>query len=712
MRVVTHVHSEHPAKNTAPKTEFRTDIQGLRAVAVGLVLLYHANVSVFSGGFVGVDMFFVISGFLITGLMIREVQRSGRIDLADFYARRIRRILPAATVVLIVTLALTMLILPPIRWQDTAIEAVAAAAYVANWVFAAGTGYQSAGVAVSPLQHFWTLSVEEQFYIVWPLLMIAALFIAKKRGALDSFESFRKIATVGILLVIVPSFAWSMYYTATSPEPAYFVTTTRLWELAIGAVLALTAHHVERIPAWIGVWLGWLGAATIIGVSITYTSSSPMFPGASALLPTLATAAMLVAGMSGRAQLGVGRVLSVRPMKFIGDISYSLYLWHWPLIVFATFLLGGELTPVWGIIICLLSIVPSWISYRFIEEPFRDWKTLKESSWRAIRAGVAMIAVTCIFAAGTFATAHAVGTQQPVAKNPLGASILTEDASNDDLESFSAEGSAVDMVEDGIAPGAMEARQDNAQFYGDKLCHLEFNDSEPTDCVFGDPDGDREVVLVGDSHAANWAPPMIEIAEERGWALTIQTKSGCSFALIEQTRSGNPYTECSEWTQKVFDEITEQQPDLVITSNAGRRGVIEEGAVLPEGEKEMALKAALEETWSDITDAGIDVVVIADTPDMGKDVADCVSANPTKLTKCATPREKALDEIPRPELDAVEEVHGVALIDMSNWVCPDAETCPAVVGNTLVWRDSHHLTKTYAESLAAPLAEKLAQLGY
>ena len=713
MRHVSLATSAGPSRQATlaqPHGAFRTDIQGLRAIAVGLVLLYHANVTLFSGGFVGVDMFFVISGFLITGLMIREVDKTGRIDLATFYAKRIRRILPAATVVLVVTLLLTVLILPPIRWTDIAVEAGAAALYVANWVFAAGTGYQNAGLATSPLQHFWTLSVEEQFYIVWPLVMILALMVARRRGR-ASLEWFRRMATIGIVAVMVPSFVWSVYYTATSPAPAYFVTTTRLWELAIGAALALTAHRLEQIPRAIGVVLGWVGLAVLLGVSVTYTATAPLFPGVSALLPTLATAALIIAGMSGRAQVGVGRLLSVRPMRWVGDISYSLYLWHWPLIVFATFLVGGSLSPIVGLFVCAVSFVPSWLSYRFVEEPFRDWETLKRSKWRAIRIGGVMIVATCVVAAGTITVAKAVGDQQVVAQNPLGARVLTEDVANDDLSSFGALGAPVDMVEEGIAPAAMEARKDNAQYYGDGNCHVEFDGAQPTDCVFGDPDGEFQAVLAGDSHAANWAPALIEIAEREGWGLRVHTKSGCAFALVEQTRDGNPYTECSQWTESVYDEITGSQPDVLVTSNAGRRGVIEQGEVLPEGEKEGVFQNALEETWAGVSDAGVDVVVIADTPEMGKDVADCVSANPTKLTKCATPRDEALNEIPRPEIDAVEEVSSVKLIEMDNWVCPDADTCPAVVGNTLVWRDSHHLTRTYSESLTEPLAEKLAAVG-
>ena len=708
--VMTQPNTSRPVR---AKGGHRTDIQGLRTVAVMLVLLYHAGVPFFSGGFIGVDVFFVISGFLITGLMLREVSRTGRIDLADFYARRIRRILPAATLVIVVTLVLAMLILPPLRWQDTALEAAAAAAYVANWVFAAGTGYQNAGASVSPLQHFWTLSVEEQFYIVWPLLLIAVLVLMRRKARAAgtseplSESRFRRWALGAALLVAVPSLIWAVVATARTPEVAYFVTTTRLWEIAIGALLAILAPQLSRIPARVALVLGYAGAAALVVAGTTFVVGEIPFPGPAALVPTLATAAIIISGLEGRDTQGIGRPLSLRPMCFVGDLSYSLYLWHWPLIVFATALLGGTLTPAWGIVMCALAFAPAYASYRFVEVPFRDWGRVKRSSWAAIRSGFAMIMITVVTAATVFGFARITGGEQPVAENAQGARVLTDDVSDDDLSSFEGSGTPVDVVSDGIAPAVLEANKDNAQHYGDGNCHRDYEGTEPADCAFGDTDSSTEVVLVGDSHAANWAPALIEIAEEQGFKLTVHTKSGCAFAPADQVKQGGSYPECREWVDAVYDEIEATSPDVVITSNEGSRGIMKGGEILPEGERETVLENAYEDIWDGLTRQGIDLVVIADTPEMGHHVPECVSEHPTKLTKCSTPRKEALDEIPRPELDAAEEVDGVEVISMDNWVCPDADNCPAVVGNTLVWRDSHHLTASYSESLADPLAEKL-----
>lgn len=681
-----------------------------------LVLLYHAGVPFFSGGFIGVDVFFVISGFLITGLMLREVSRTGRIDLADFYARRIRRILPAATLVIVVTLVFAMLIMPPLRWQDTAVEAAAAAVYIANWVFAAGTGYQSAGVSVSPLQHFWTLSVEEQFYIVWPLLLVGALVLMRRgaragegREALNE-SRFRRWAFAAALLVAVPSLTWAVIATARTPEVAYFVTTTRLWEIAIGALLAILAPQLSRIPSRVALVLGYVGAIALIIAGTTFAVGEIPFPGPAALIPTLATAAIIISGLEGRDARGIGRPLSLRPMRFVGDLSYSLYLWHWPLTVFATALLGGTLTPAWGLTVCALAFVPAYLSYRFVEVPFRDWGRVKKSSWAAIRSGFAMIMITVVTAATVFGLARITGAEQPVAENPQGALALTDDLSDDGLSSFAGAGTPVDVVSDGIAPAVLEANKDNAQDYGDGKCHRDYEGTEPADCSFGDTESSTEVVLVGDSHAANWAPALIDIAEEEGFKLTVHTKSGCAFAPVDQVKEGGSYPECREWVDAVHDEIEATSPDAVITSNKGSRRIVSHGEILPEAKGEAQLENAYEELWDDLTGQGIGLVVIADTPEMGHHVPECVSEHPTKLTKCSTPRQEALEEIPRPELDAAKEVEGVEVISMDNWVCPDDDNCPAVVGNTLVWRDSHHLTATYSESLAKPLAAKLREL--
>ncbi|MFV0433702.1 MAG: acyltransferase family protein [Leucobacter sp.] len=735
-------HASSPSRlpsGRLPFTGFRPDIQGLRAVAVGVVLLYHANAPFLPGGFVGVDVFFVISGYLITGLLLREALSTGRIDLADFYARRARRILPAATIVLIATLLLTVLFLPQIRWQQIGIDALGSAFYVVNWILAAGTDYLNADVAPSPLQHFWTLSVEEQFYIVWPLVLILLLLLirggtvratkaAARAGKTPDPSLVMRYAGIGVLAILVPSLIWSIYFTSTHPAPAYFVTTTRLWELAIGAGLAVFARYAARIPDRPALVLGWLGFAGILVASFFYTSTAPAFPGAAALLPTLSAAAIIAGGMNGRAERGVGVLLGLRPMRWIGDISYSLYLWHWPLVVVGTYLLGGELRFRWGLVIVAFAILPSWLSYRYVETPFRDWSRLKRSIRASLWAGAGLMAATALVATAVIAVPKLVGAQQQTeialgdgvgaskvfddVDESLGAAAAEDlgDQASETVDEATSAGDPVDAVEGGFIPAAVDARDDNSIIY-ENGCQLATEDVQPNGCVFGDPKSDTTVVLAGDSHSANWAPTLIALAEKQGWKLIIHTKSACSFASVPQGGGGGVYEECGEWNRLALDEIVKEAPDLVVTVNAGRRGVWQNGEQLTGDARLQAFAAGLNTTWKQLGAAGIPVLVIADTPDMGIDVPECVSANADDLAKCAVPRSEAVDALPQADPIAAEGLDGVEIIDMNNWICPDAEYCAPVVGNVLVWRDNQHLTATFAETLVEPLEAAMSRKG-
>jgi len=671
----------HESAPPLPFVGFRPDVQGLRAVAVIIVLLFHANAPFLPGGFVGVDVFFVISGYLITGLLLREALAHGRISLAGFYARRARRILPAATVVLIATLLLTVAFLPQIRWRSIGTEAATAAVYVVNWVLAGGTDYMNPDVMASPLQHFWTLSVEEQFYIVWPLVLIAVLAITARtasRRASKNVDAGRllRFAGIGILAIFIPSLAWSIHYTTINPAPAYFITTTRLWELALGAMVAVFAPLLARLPNFAAQALGWAGLGGILLASVWYTAKEPAFPGTAALLPTLASAAIIVAGMSGRAETGVGRLLSLRPMRWVGDLSYSLYLWHWPLIVVATYLLGGTLGFGWGLAITALSFVPSWLSYRFIENPFRDWPRLKLSASHALAAGSGLVAASAAIAGLVILLPNAVAGADPVAS--------------------------------AITPRAIDARDDNSELYREG-CQLETEESTPKECVFGDTKSNTTVALAGDSHAAALMPALDTIAKRNGWRLVTYTKSACSFATIPQTHAGREFPQCDEWTDEAFTDVMTERPDLLVTVNAGRRGVWDDGKALKGTDRYQAFEQTLRSDWQELNEAGIPVVAIADTPEMGIDVPECVSANPSDLEACAVPKEQAVDNRPHPEVDAAEGLPQTEVLDINHLLCPD-DTCPAVIDDVLVWRDNQHLTATFSETLATPLEKELDQL--
>lgn len=684
-------------------SRFRPDIQGLRAIAVGLVLLYHAGLPFFPGGYVGVDVFFVISGFLITGMLVRQSMERGRIDLADFYARRIRRILPAATVVLAFVAIVTLLILPRTRWDSIGVEIIASAFYVVNWVFAGGTDYLNAEEAASPLQHFWTLAVEEQFYILWPALLIGLLWFASRRSNRLEDPSFRreriqKFLQIGVALAIIPSFIWSVYYTQANPAPAYFVTTTRLWEIAIGAAIAIYAVQLQKLPDRVGYILQGGGILAILCAGLFYTEST-MFPGYAALLPTLGSAGVIIGGMSGRATRGFAVALNVKPMRWIGDLSYSLYLWHWPLLVFATYLADGELRIRYGLLVVVLAIIPSWLSYRYIEEPFRNWQRLKEKSSRALRAGASLMATTSIIGIAVLVTSNQLASDNVTSltsDEPMGAEVVEQDP--EALE-------PVSQVES-MVPDVTEVDDDVADVYSDG-CHVDQVSTDFEPCVYGDPESDYVVAIVGDSHAAHWVPTFQRLAEAHNWRLETYTKSACALNTVAVTASGSFYESCYGWGQNILDHfIGPDAPDHVIAS-ASSHGAANKSEV-PEGVRTGDLEDGYADAWSQIQDAGVGLTVILDTPRPSFDVPECIAENEDNLTECAADRSEAMSSSGYEGMLAAAEATGTDAIDMSDALC-SPEACAPVVGDVIVWRDGHHITATYAETLAGSMERKLKE---
>jgi peptidoglycan/LPS O-acetylase OafA/YrhL len=662
---------------------FRPDVQGLRAVAVGTVLLFHALPGVLPGGFVGVDVFFVISGFLITGLLLREAESDGRISLARFWARRARRILPAAAVVLVVVAIASVLLLPMTRWQDVAWQVVASATYVQNWVLAAGTDYLNAGEPATPLQHYWSLAVEEQFYLVWPLLIVAVIALARRRGR--GIAMLRRDATIGILLVVVPSLAWSVVATAATPAPAYFTSTTRVWELGVGALAAVLAPRLASVPRGAAVVLGWVGVAAIAAAAIAFDADTP-FPGSAALLPVLGAAAIIVAGLRARDGISVARVLSVRPMTWIGDLSYSLYLWHWPVIVFATAVLGG-LDPVSVIAVGVLSLGLAMLSRRYIEQPALRAPALARSTRRALIAGAAVVVVGA--ASSAFVWVPIAQASVPPTVPALGATALATDPSAGEPEN---------TIAGGFTPSAVDAADDNPDVYADG-CFLDFTEVEPRTCTYGPDDADYTVAIVGDSHAAQWVPPLQTLADERGWKLETFTKSRCPLIDAKVSLSEGGYDEpCAQLNAAVIDELTgPDRPDYVLLGSAGY--TTSEGTAV----------AGFERAWSRLTDAGVPFAVIQDTPRAGIDIPECVATHPDELTACGVPRTEALPNGGADQYVAAATL-GVPLLDLNDWICPDP-VCPAVIGNVLVYRDAGHLGATYAATLAEPLGDAIDTLG-
>ena len=495
-------------------TEYRVDLQGMRAVAVLLVLLYHAGLPWFSGGFVGVDVFFVLSGYLITGIVAREIYEHGSLSISRFYARRILRIIPAATIVLVAVAAATVLWLPITRWRSIAEEIIGSALYVSNWQFAASTNYLNASTPPSPLQHFWSLAVEEQYYLLWPALLLLGFFLIRRRTTGDRRTRLMlRFAFVLMLAITVVSFLCAIALMKLNPDPAYFITPTRLWELGVGSLLALVVPRLRSLSLRWSRALAVAGLIMVLGAGVFYDRTVP-FPGATALLPVLGTAAMIAGGVGAAAAARSHRVLGNRAMVWVGDLSYALYLWHWPLLIVGQ--QGFGLTGVRsGLLLVTLSLVPAYLSTRFLEKPIARNQALRGATKRAFRLGA--VAILCsLLAAGAVILALKWNTQAP-------ADIDIEKVGAATLESGEAPRLPNSVPRD-LAPSLINAKDDIPAVYA-AGCHLEVPATEPieTGCGFGEEEGPL-VLLVGDSHGAQWFSALNRYAKENGLHLVSMTK--------------------------------------------------------------------------------------------------------------------------------------------------------------------------------------------
>ena len=668
---------------------FRADIEGLRAVAVMFVLLWHAGIPWLPGGFVGVDVFFVISGFLMTSILHREQLRDGRVSITGFYARRARRLIPASVVTLVFTAAATALVLPETRWRDIGVDIAAAGGYVVNWVLASrSVDYLSQDAAPSPLQHFWSLSVEEQFYIFWPLLLGAIAWLVTKA---------RSRITPPTLVLLTGIFAaslwWSIHLTGTDPGRAYFVTTTRVWELALGGLVALALPKLAAIPRAAAAAIAWMGVIGIMATGLLLTTSVP-FPGSIALIPTISTAMVIAAGPAA-GPLGPVRIFDNRVVLWIGGCSYSMYLWHWPVLVIGGYWLTDglrEITVTEGVVLVAVSVLPAWLSLRSVENPIRQADSVVESVRHSLSlAGFGiMISVAAGLVLMTWVpkpadTGYVSQYVAPSGESErIGAELLAPDPWNSPAAVLS------DSVAS-ITPNPQDAPGDNPPVY-DNGCHLDYGESSPNWCIFGDTTSNVNVAVIGDSHAAQWLPALQSVADKRKWKLWFSTKSACPFLDAPIEYRNQPYQECAEWNRQVLERLTgPEKPDAVVLSYGDYP--------IPQEELVRGAVARL----SPVTALGIPVAIIRDTPKDNLDQSECVAAHRDSLTACATPRDEALARRDQSQPAVAAALPGTRLVDLTDWICPSSQRCPSVIGGVLRMRDNQHLTATYARSLAPAL---------
>ena len=657
-------------KAPSSAAEFRPDIEGLRGVAILLVLLFHAGLPWTPGGFVGVDVFFVISGFLITGKLWRESQQPGGLNITRFYAWRIRRLLPAALIAVAVISLVGLLLAAPLDRSELAADGAASALSIANMRFIGSVDYFAATTSPSPFLHFWSLSVEEQFYLVWPALIVLLTW----RGG----SSRRLIAA--LLIGVVASFVLSIWLTDTSPARAFYLLPTRVWQLGVGGLLALigVAGTSRRAGA-----VAWAGLAAVAVAGVALTAEMP-YPGLAALLPTAGAVALLYGG---GAPSGPVRLLAAAPLRFLGKISYSLYLWHWPLLVLPLMFLERALTGVEVVASVAVAIGVSWLSWRFVEQPFRYGdRSRRATSWSAIRVGVAGILSVALFTQGLAAALPSSAVAVQPTPSPSGTPVASD--------------GPITLPAD-LTPSLASARDDEERLRSDGCLAFE-RVTTPPNCEYGVKGSAITIALVGDSHASHWFPAIEAIALERGWRLLTFVKVSCSFTTLVQRNLAlkREYRECTAFNEATVARLNQIKPALTIIVNRRTFRPIEENIT------SALAGAALGEMVARIPGA---TAILVDTPDPGRDVPACLSKHPSDIRACLFTQDDADNrEIGIAERVAAD-VSGATLIDLTANICTEWP-CSPISGSVLIYRDEDHMTETFSRSLAAPLGVEIAKL--
>ena len=636
---------------------FRRDIEGLRGIAVLLVVLFHCDIAWFSGGYIGVDVFFVISGFLITGALWREAGASGGVRLATFWARRARRLLPALFLMTAATLVLAYAITSPLAWRTTAVDAASVVTYRSNLHFDGLAGGYF-GKATSPLLHTWSLSVEEQFYVLWPLAFALLARLTRRRPL-----ARRRLVVGAVIAASIASLALSVWLTERMNPRAYYSVFSRAWEFGAGALLALTAL-AGRVPRRIAGAAGAAGLAAIIACAAVYDKVTP-FPGYFAVLPVLATVAVLVAGdrSSGSA---VARALAWRPLRELGAVSYAWYLWHWPLIVLANERFG-PLHPAAKLAAAIIALGVSFLTYSLVENPLRHHRSLRRPAVALTAAAVATVGLT----GGAWAlTRHADRlTQEPY------------------LSSLAA---------------AREARTNGGPGCTPAISRAEL-------CEYGSPSASRTIVVVGDSHAAHWSPAVIELAGALDARVIVRTRAACPAFDVHVLRTGTHGVtpSCLAFRDETNLLITEQRPDLVVLASADYFERLLDpgtGEVLHARDAEAAWARELSRYLSWLDERGTATAVIENNPELETDPIECLARHRSP-ERCAPPAAGPLGRQARRqsvERAVFAEHPRLATFDPTPHIC-DGATCRVEAACGPVYSDDDHLTECFVRSLATHL---------
>ena len=656
---------------------FRPDLEGARGVAVILVVLFHAGVAQIPGGYVGVDVFYVLSGFFITGLLYKEILTHGTISFANFYSRRFRRLIPVATLILFITGLLGWFILSPLLLPGLGWDTLAATWQLSNVRFTAqATDYLSAETSPSPLLHFWSLAVEEQFYLFWPLLLLLVTRRSKKNSDNDLPSKgwvFGRIATAFIILIGL-SFALSVWLTPLNEPFAFYMLPTRAWELGIGGLLAIAIVGISKIPTFIRALLGWAGIAGIIYASLEYNAETS-FPGYAAALPVLATAA-LIASVS--ATGGPKHLLATKPMRALGRWSYSLYLWHWPILVLAgaaiTSFTGVEV-PVWlNLTLMVGATLLAAITYKYVENPIRVNPQLVKSNVKTFT-----LIMWCILVGTAIALALIARPISFVGPGIGGKSILVVPKSTSAIVAAVEAGLEPHAVPNNLVPNLSKVLTDKPAVYDDG-CHLEYDGSDLLPCIYGDKNGSKTVWIVGDSHAAQWFPVIEKIAITNNWKLVSHTKSACPLVdenIPHPLNEATVYSACKDFNDKVLKQLETAKPDLIIASSTVPL-IIDR-------------LDSYTNRLNELKGLSSNLLVLGDTPHHKEDIPVCVAAHVGDVTACATEIKFAEWDGQSKAVDAAMKKANFNYERVLPWLCT-TQACPAIADNVLLSRDRSHIT--------------------
>ncbi|MCK0174821.1 acyltransferase family protein [Mycolicibacterium sp. F2034L] len=691
----------------------RLDIQGLRMVAVLTVFAFH----LFGwprGGFVGVDVFFVISGFLITGNLLRQAETSGNVSFKQFYWNRVRRIVPAATVVLLVTYVASLLVFQSFRAHQVGLDALAAFFFAANWYIGSQeTDYFAAdATAVSPIQHYWSLSIEEQFYFVWPAIIFAIGIVIARKAWTHSHRM--RIAAMVMAGIVALSLGWSLLQTFMAPAWAYFDTLARVWELGVGALLATAVGLLARIPVAVKPWLSWGGLGLIAASLFLIGENSVGFPAPWALLPVAGAAMVIAAGVQEEPQHQA--FLQNQVSVYIGNISYSLYLVHWPVIV----ILGSVVRTqdiTFDLMVIALTFGLSIASYHFIENPLRRADRHKaREAFSALRqrrfevekstrnAGLAVLVLVTV-ALASYAIIPPAQTPRPPE-----AAASARDADVVQQPQLGPLGSALrQRIQEATLATEWPELNPSVETVIDTLYDPEIeqcgNDPNPQQCTWGSPTAPTRVMLVGDSIAIGYAESLrdIALASEGRIQLRFEALAGCRLMInyMDDSAGQELLDTCLARRQQTIQAINDTKPDVVLIANAYND--------IP--------KVGDASHWADLRRQIVDqfrgstgkLVWLSPAPD-DKSIADCYGIASSVPADCLSEVTDQWLTVARTEQMVAEAVGGV-WIDSRPWFCTDDGLCPAFVGTTVTKRDKRHPSKVYADELSPVIAESLAAAG-